>query len=614
MTGFTFPEDFSIEGLKTFLGAMNTVAASMAGVAICDKFAQIAGDEGSMEKFETDGKAFFKAIKAIAPEMTGFTFPEEFSVEGLKTLLTSLNEVALSMAGVSLSDLFSKLAGDAGTMEKFEADGKAFFGAIKAISTEAAGFKLPEGFSTQSFIDFIGCLVAISFTSVGTSLVDAFNKFIGKKGTIEKFQTDGVNLMRAIKAISDETEGLSTDGLTVADTALTKIKKLIEDVNGIDYSGVSAFTGVVVGGFGAAISFNGPVHNLGLAMKDYSNQVKDIDIDAVKVSVDAAIKLKNLISDLVELNTNGVESFKTAVESLANVQIGNITATFSSAIDGLRGIGENFETAMASGMKSKEKVLMGAATMQVQNLMDTFTKGIEQKRNSVVGAMTSSLPDAVSSIRNYYGSFASAGRYLADGFANGIGENAYKAAKEVQSMALQAKKAMEETLKIHSPSRVFYQEGDYTGMGFVNALHDYGSKAYDASASMANYARDGLNNAIKQIGMDLNGDLDSQPTIRPVLDLTDVQNGAARIGGLFGSGVSIDTMANLQSINTMMSDRNQNGTNADVISAINKLGSSLSNGRGGDSYVINGMTYDDGSNIASAMKEIVREARLERRR
>ena len=61
-----------------------------------------------------------------------------------------------------------------------------------------------------------------------------------------------------------------------------------------------------------------------------------------------------------------------------------------------------------------------------------------------------------------------------------------------------------------------------------------------------------------------------------------------------------------------MSNR-QNGVNADVISAIDNLGRKLGN-ISGDTYQINGITYDDGSNVSDAVKTLIRAARVERRK
>jgi hypothetical protein len=105
--------------------------------------------------------------------------------------------------------------------------------------------------------------------------------------------------------------------------------------------------------------------------------------------------------------------------------------------------------------------------------------------------------------------------------------------------------------------------------------------------------------------------MDSQPTIRPVLDLSDVESGAGLIGRMF-NGTSVGVNANVGAINSMMNTKVQNASNDDVIAAINELGEALAN-KSGDTYQINGVTYDDGSNIAEAVQTLIRAARLERR-
>ena len=63
----------------------------------------------------------------------------------------------------------------------------------------------------------------------------------------------------------------------------------------------------------------------------------------------------------------------------------------------------------------------------------------------------------------------------------------------------------------------------------------------------------------------------------------------------------------------MMSMRGQNGTNADIVSAIDKLNKKMDNMGNTTNNIINGVTYDDGSNINDAVATLVRAARIERR-
>ena len=229
-------------------------------------------------------------------------------------------------------------------------------------------------------------------------------------------------------------------------------------------------------------------------------------------------------------------------------------------------------------------------------------------------AFTSIATDALSGVKNEtnYTNFKSAGSYLVSGFCSGISANTYKAKAKASAMAAAAAAAAKKKLDIHSPSRVFYKIGDNTGRGFVNALDHYASIAYKSGSDMADSARIGLSNAISRITNIINNDIDAQPTIRPVLDLSAVESGAGAINGMFGQGLTLGASADIDTISSMMNSSIQNGGNAEVVSAINKLRKDLSN-VGNTSYNISGITYDDGSNISEAVQSLVRAAKMERR-
>ena len=129
---------------------------------------------------------------------------------------------------------------------------------------------------------------------------------------------------------------------------------------------------------------------------------------------------------------------------------------------------------------------------------------------------------------------------------------------------------------------------------------------------MAEVAINGTKNVISKVASLVNTDIDTQPTIRPVLDLSDVSAGVGMMNGMFNMTPSVEVMSNVRSISSTMNNRNQNGGNEDVISAIKDLKDSIS-ASSGDIYSINGVTYDDGSNVADAVQSLIRAARIERR-
>ena len=182
-------------------------------------------------------------------------------------------------------------------------------------------------------------------------------------------------------------------------------------------------------------------------------------------------------------------------------------------------------------------------------------------------------------------------------------------------MASAALEAAKEALREKSPSKAFYEVGDYAGQGFVNALDDSNNTAYDSGYMMADYARKGLSKAIAKIQSLMNIDGDIQPTISPVVDLSNVERGTAAIRGMFGRPLSISastSLAGMNSVNTIMSRNSQNGSNEDVVAAIDKLRKDVRNLEGTNN-TINGLTYGDDSGISEAIGTIVRAARIERR-
>ena len=125
------------------------------------------------------------------------------------------------------------------------------------------------------------------------------------------------------------------------------------------------------------------------------------------------------------------------------------------------------------------------------------------------------------------------GQQIPAGLAEGVSLSKSVFLDELTNMALAGVEAVKDTLEISSPSRVFEELGDFTGLGFVNGLAGYAEKSYAAGANMADAATEGLSNAMSIAAELLNSDMDAQPTIRPVLDLSNVMHGAEELSSLF---------------------------------------------------------------------------------
>ena len=143
-----------------------------------------------------------------------------------------------------------------------------------------------------------------------------------------------------------------------------------------------------------------------------------------------------------------------------------------------------------------------------------------------------------------------------------------------------------------------------------HSIHALSGRVYDSSTEAGEQAKLGLRRAISGVASIISEGIDDELTIRPVLDLSNIKTGASSINSMFGK-TSVGVANNLNAITTMKANRQNSDDN--IVSAIEKLSNSM-NSNAGNVYNINGITYDDGTNIQNAVSELVNAARIERRR
>ena len=284
--------------------------------------------------------------------------------------------------------------------------------------------------------------------------------------------------------------------------------------------------------------------------------------------------------------------------------INGIGGMVSGAVNSVAKLGGKLVTTIgkkASSFLNKGKELAGK-----------LKTGIEDKVSDIKKATKGLVEKAKDAIEDKKESFKECGKNLMDGLKNGIENAKEKVTSTVNDVADNVVSGFKSLLGINSPSRVFADFGRYIDEGLVQGIKKYASKVSDSTTYMGNKAVNGMAGAINQIRDLINGDIETQPTIRPVLDLSNVKSGVGSINSMIGDGRMVRLRSEVSSVNSMFNQNRQNGHNDEVVSAINKLNKSLNNLER-PSYIVNGVTYDDGSNVSSAVESLVRAARIERR-
>ena len=139
----------------------------------------------------------------------------------------------------------------------------------------------------------------------------------------------------------------------------------------------------------------------------------------------------------------------------------------------------------------------------------------------------------------------SIGYNIAAGLAGGISSGrsmVISAAITIASSALRAAKA---ALGIASPSKEFAALGMFVAMGLAHGISDNSSRAEEASANMGNDVLDEFARMVEDIAASMDDVVDFEPTISPVLDLSDVESNASKLGNMLSAAtVPIDVSLN----------------------------------------------------------------------
>ena len=120
--------------------------------------------------------------------------------------------------------------------------------------------------------------------------------------------------------------------------------------------------------------------------------------------------------------------------------------------------------------------------------------------------------------------------------------------------------------------------------------------------------RSGMNSVVNQFD-----DLNMNPTIRPVMDLSDIQNGVNYINTSLSGMTNSNILGQASRLSRAFSTNRQNGTTDGVIRELSKLRGDIQT-MPVNQYTVNGITYDDGTAIAGSVQELIRATRIERRR
>lgn len=552
-------------------------------------------------------------VAAIGALVKKFPQLEEFLDKGIPILQKigyALGSFLGNIVGGFTEGVTSGLPGVGKNLSDFMKNAQPFIDGAKGIDSSV----------TTGITSLCKAILALT----GTDFLNAIASFITGGSSFVKM---GEQLKPFGKALSDYAQ--SVKGINAEDIqASAKAAKALVSLNdALPKSG--GFLGKLLGNSDLA-NLGNQLKPFGEALSGYSNSVINVNPDNVANASTAVKSLVEAINATDSVKATGTSTFVQAVGTLAETNISGFMSAFKGSSSKVKDVGSTLTSALASGVKSKSNALLSTAsnmTKSMENAVSSHEKefqkvgvalisalaiGIQAQANQAVSAASSVGVSAANGSGQAYTSFYMNGINLGRGLVIGINAMQNAAYNSGYALGQAAVRGEKDGQKSHSPSKLTIQAGKWLGEGLIIGMSSMESKTYNAGKSMGETAFDSIRSALSGINDIIDSDMDTTPTIRPVLDLTNVKAATGKLNGLF-TNPSFTPLANLRAIGNMSARNSQNGNSEDVVRAINRLGKSLNNV--GNTYnSINGVTYDNGSEISNAVETLVRAATVGRRR
>ena len=384
-------------------------------------------------------------------------------------------------------------------------------------------------------------------------------------------------------------------------------------------------------------TFGSCIKKFGGYLEAFSESIAEVNAENVSAAIIQARRLLNLMSDMIGFDPSGVTNFSTGLASLGSISIdsfvssfenagervstavssmmnamtnavnsqkGKLTTAFVTAVDvsvtsisakqgQFRSSGVIIMTGLITGVSSQKGRLISVTTslilatisaiMQKQPMfsqagivvMTGFAGGISSCQQASIDSVNLVLDSCIQAINDNYQDFYDAGEYLGDGLIAGIEakeQAAYDAGYALGQAAVRGEKDGQQS---HSPSKATIKAGKWLGEGLVIGMQQMSRSVYNAGGSMGEQAVDSISNALEYVSSLSETDLDIQPTIRPVVDMS----GLSANGISLSSSIDLSLTKPIDSLSEIVSKAQAEITasNLEVVNAINGLREDLNN-------------------------------------
>ena len=350
--------------------------------------------------------------------------------------------------------------------------------------------------------------------------------------------------------------------LTGISTGVTQVKTACSELANINTGAISELGTAVTSAVDSISSACSDLINNGMAdfksvgslmMINISNGIRENSSSPREAAMTAGV-------DIMSHVKHGIDNTKTSVmSSIQNVLTG-VIAEINRNNSNMSSAGSNLITNLITGINQKSSTVSTTVgnmcknmNTAIRNYYSTFNSagqylanglasGLQSGASNISSKISSSLRGAANTARGYYSDMYSAGSYMMQGLANGISANSYAAAAAAAAAASRAAQAARNALQIQSPSKVFAEIGKFMDLGLAKGIKDNSNIPEKSAEDTADQISNNLRTALESIVLD---ELELDPIIKPVLDLSEVKNGVGYINSKLGTKLAGSISSNM---------------------------------------------------------------------
>lgn len=271
------------------------------------------------------------------------------------------------------------------------------------------------------------------------------------------------------------------------------------------------------------------VNTVVIFIESVGKQTKKI----VDCAFDFIITFINGLADSIRENTPLLVD---AINNLIDAMIGAAITVLEGSVDMVKNAGQKImNSGLVQGIKSKFETLKNCVKQIPTMITDGIKSGISKAKevgSNIITGLTDGIKDGINTIKDT---------------ASNLGESALNGIKDI--------------LGIHSPSREFAKIGEFADKGLVQGLKKYSPYIDRQVTDIGKSTTDSLSKSFANISDSINDNVDNQPTIRPVLDLSNINEGAKTIDTMMSRNYAMTVGKDIEESRSLRFNTpdNQNG-------------------------------------------------------